>query len=82
MALEKNSLQQIDAASSSQPCNVFGIHPRLPFLKELYDEKDVSFVAGIGVLSKPVTKNNFNRETETRLFSHNSSKLYRFIAYY
>ncbi len=75
MALEKISLQQIDATTSSQPCNVFGIHPQLPFLKKLYDEKDLSFVAGIGVLSKPVTNKNFNRETETRLFSHNSSEL-------
>ena len=74
MGLPNTSLLPIDASSSSQPCNMFGIHPNMPFLKNLYDEKDASFIAGIGVLTTPVTKNDYNDKTRTTLFAHNTSK--------
>jgi len=74
MGLPKTSLLQIDASSSSQPCDKFGIHPSMPFLKKLYDEKDASFIAGIGVLSTPVTKNDYNEKTRTTLFAHNTMR--------
>ncbi len=74
----KNSLHPIDASTSSQPCQTFGIHPKMPYLKQLYDEKDVSFVAGIGVLTKPVTQKTYRRDTRTRLFAHNESEYFRF----
>lgn len=30
--------------AQNQPCTDFGIHPRLPFIKELYDEQKVPWL--------------------------------------
>jgi uncharacterized protein (DUF1501 family)/uncharacterized protein (DUF1800 family) len=72
VALSKDDLLQIDASTSLQPCNRFGIHPSLPIFQELYNSGDAMFLAGIGVLSKPVTKSNYRDDTKTRLFAHNT----------
>ena len=48
IALPKNALLSIDAHDSHQVCDVFGIHPNLPIIKELYDEKEALFFSGIG----------------------------------
>ena len=42
--------------ASGQACSDFGIHPRLPFLKQLYDEGQVSFVNDVGSLVEPLRK--------------------------
>ncbi|CAK9034473.1 unnamed protein product [Durusdinium trenchii] len=41
--------------AQNQPCTDFGIHPRLPFIKELYDEQKVTFVNDVGSLVEPLT---------------------------
>ena len=74
VSLKKDALLPIDASSSDQPCSVFGLHPSLPVLQELYQNGTALFVANIGVLNKPVTKTNYMRETATQLFAHNASK--------
>jgi uncharacterized protein (DUF1501 family) len=71
IALEKDSLHTIDTASSGQICNTFGLHESVPFIKSLYDSKDLSFVANIGVLQQHVTKENWSKVTGTALFAHN-----------
>lgn len=81
LSLPQDFLLQIDASTSSQPCEIFGVHPNMPFLKKLYDEKDASFVAGIGVLSAPVTKIDYKRKTKTTLYAHNASKCVCFCFY-
>ena len=48
VGLEKETLLPIDTRSSDQVCDVFGIHPNLPLVKELYDEKEALFFSGIG----------------------------------
>ena len=50
VALEKDDLHTIDA--SGQPCAKFGLHPKLPKLQSLYQDKDATFFANIGVLNK------------------------------
>lgn len=73
--LNFNQLLPIDAAGSSQPCDTYGIHEDLPIMKELYDNGDVSFIAGIGVLTSIVNKQNYAEKTLTQLFAHDKSKL-------
>jgi uncharacterized protein (DUF1501 family) len=70
-----SELLPINASESAQPCETYGIHHRLPVLKRLYDQGEVSFIGGIGVMTEPVTKSNYNEKTLTELFAHNKSKL-------
>ncbi len=74
VAIRKKDLLMIDASTSNQPCKKFGLHPSLPILKKLYDGGDALFMAGIGVLTKFVTKDNYLSETGTLLFAHNTCK--------
>ena len=59
----------IDA--TKQVCDKFGIHPSLPVVKSLYDDEDLLFFANTGVLSQPVTKENYYELTNMQLFAHN-----------
>ena len=69
----KNTLLQIDATSSSQVCNKFGLHPKLPGIKELYDSKDLTFISNLGILQEPVDKTNWRKKHDrTALFAHNT----------
>lgn len=74
VALSKSDLLQIDASTSSQPCSRFGIHSSLPLIRDLYNAGDALFLAGIGVLSQPVTKSNYLDDTKTALFAHNTMR--------
>lgn len=72
ISIPKNELHQIDATSSSQVCSTFGIHPKLPHLKSLYDEGDLLWIANMGVLQEKVTKADWREKTyKTALFAHN-----------
>ena len=49
IALSKESLLQINA--STQQCQTFGLHENLVAMQALYNDKDLSFFANMGVLS-------------------------------
>ena len=69
VAISKGRLLPIDA--SNQVCSKFGIHPNLPAVRDLYDDGDLLFFANTGVMSQPVTKDNYYSLTKTQLFAHN-----------
>ena len=69
IALDNNTLLQINA-TTPQVCTTFGLHPELPYLKTLYDAGDAIFLANTGVLSRPVTKQDYYL-TEFGLSAHN-----------
>ncbi len=71
ISLDKESLLPINASSSNQVCEYFGIHKELPFVQKLYDQGELAFLAGIGVMSAPVNQKNYDRVTQTDLFAHN-----------
>ena len=50
LAIPKDDLHAIRVPKGTQPCDVMGIHPKLPFLKKLYDEGDAAMVANMGGL--------------------------------
>ena len=58
----------------SQPCSEFAIHDEMTILKELYDDGDLLFVAGMGVIdnAQGMTKSNFQEKTDVQLFAHNT----------
>jgi hypothetical protein len=72
ISIPQDELHQINASGSSQVCSTFGIHPKLPYLKSLYDDGDLLWMANMGVLQEPVTKDNWIDKTDkTALFAHN-----------
>ena len=50
LAIPKDELHQIKVPAGTQPCDVMGIHPSLPYLKQLYDEGDALMIANMGGL--------------------------------
>ena len=50
IAIAKDKLHQIKVPAGTQPCEVMGIHPNMPFLKQLYDEGDALMLANMGAL--------------------------------
>jgi len=65
---------QINTISTTgQGCARFGVHHRLPFVKDLYNRQKAAFVTNIGALVEPLTKQQFTRGGGSRcvgLFSH------------
>ena len=69
VALPRESLLPISA--DNQVCETFGVHPRLPIVRDLYVDGDLLFIANAGVMTQPVTKENYYTNTRTQLFAHN-----------
>ncbi len=59
IALPKESLLEIDATSSDQICESFGLHPRLDAVQRMYNDGDLLFFANTGVLTKETDKANW-----------------------
>ena len=58
----------------SQPCDTFGVHKSLDFVAELYELGDAAFVANIGNLVEPVTRETYedgSAKLPPQLFAHN-----------
>ena len=74
IALNLAEILPIGVQSGRQVCDVFGIHPNLPRVQQLYGQGDALFFANIGPLVEPVTKEEYQRRTKElpeSLFSHN-----------
>ena len=72
LALPDDMILPLDGNATDQPqCSSFGVHHNLPFIKQLYDAGDLAFLANTGVLTQPVTRENFRPKTRSQLFSHN-----------
>merc|ERR1719429_990751 len=74
----------LQISTSGQNCSKFGIHASLPFLKELYDVGEASFITNIGGLVQPTTMETYRGGAQRcfGLFSHNdqTNALRRFSA--
>jgi len=82
-ALDKDRLLQIPVPiparsseeSTPQPCDTFGVHPSMPSLKAMYDSGEAAFLANVGTLIKPLTKEEFNTNKPGTIpesvFAHN-----------
>lgn len=75
VALSPSELNQI--ATEGQTCADFGIHARLPLLKELYDLGEAAFISNVGSLAAPVSKVQWESGAGERcagLFSHSDQQ--------
>jgi hypothetical protein len=72
--MKLSQLLPINATGSSQACDTYGIHHGMSVLKNLYDQGEASFIAGIGVMTEPVTMEDYIDKTVTQLFAHDKSK--------
>eukprot|EP01013_Petalomonas_cantuscygni_P025359 TRINITY_DN472_c1_g1_i4.p1 TRINITY_DN472_c1_g1~~TRINITY_DN472_c1_g1_i4.p1 ORF type:complete len:2117 (+),score=436.19 TRINITY_DN472_c1_g1_i4:276-6626(+) len=75
VAVSPSSMLQINVSPGTQPCATMGIHPSLSVLKQLYDDGDAAFVANVGPLVEPVTKEEYRFQSKrlpASLYSHNS----------
>lgn len=80
LAIPRGNLLNLNAASSNQICDTFGLHPNLTALRDMYQAKDLLFASNVGVLQRTNTnKDNWWLQTDkTELFAHNG-KLRSFI---
>ena len=76
VALPKSQLLQVNVPAGTQPCDKFGLHPDLGYIKGLYDSGDASFIANIGNLIEPITVDEYKRDATKQipigLFAHNT----------
>jgi cullin-associated NEDD8-dissociated protein 1 len=69
IALPRSSLSQVSAPT--QNCAQFGVHHKLPFVKQLYDDGQLAFVSNVGSLVEPTTKQDYEaKEKCSGLYSH------------
>ena len=62
----------------------YGLHSMVPELAQRFDEGSLAFVANVGPLVQPITKEQFPDKSvprPARLFSHNDQQLQRQLAY-
>lgn len=77
VALSKSQLNSIAVATGTQPCSTFGVHKKLQVLKSLYDDGDATFIANVGPLVEPLSKDEYEAKTKLRppqLFAHNTQQ--------
>ena len=78
LALEKSSL--LDITSSGQPYKEFGIHPSMPFTKQLYEAGNLAFIANVGTLIEPIPNRTFYMNNgqlrPSGLFSHSDQQVH------
>ncbi|VEU38256.1 unnamed protein product [Pseudo-nitzschia multistriata] len=56
---------------TEQPCESFAINKDLKYMKQLYDEGDLLFMANTGIVNQNgMTIKNYNTKTRSRLFDH------------
>ena len=75
LALAQNSLLAIN--SQNTPGKIFGLHPGMPELANLFEQGHAAFVANVGTLIHPVTKMEYNAGSVSLplgLFSHSDQQ--------
>jgi len=74
MALNKElgQINPINATKTDQPCKSMGLHSRFSALRDLYDDGDALFLANVGIMNEPISKDNWQEKTPTQLFAHSA----------
>jgi len=73
-ALDTSELLDIVDTSNTQPCTNFGIHGKLQVVKDAYDRGEAAWIANMGSLLQPTTKQQFKDKSvplPPSLFAHN-----------
>ena len=59
VALDHSQMIQVEAQAGSQPCDTMGVHYKLPTVASLYKDGQLAFVANIGNLIEPTTRETY-----------------------
>merc|ERR1712000_609900 len=75
-AVPQGDLLPINVPGGTQPCDGFGVHPAFPTIHSLYEQNEALFLANIGALVEPITKEEYFakplvKELPPSLFAHN-----------
>ena len=68
-----------DSSAPPQPCRQFATHPQFPAAQQLYNDGDALWVANAGLLTEPLTKQEYHAKLKPRpsqLFAHNTQQKY------
>ncbi|KAL3921691.1 MAG: hypothetical protein SGPRY_004816 [Prymnesium sp.] len=74
-ALGRGDVLPIVDDSGRHTCNQFGVHASMPLLKAAYDAGEASFIANIGSLVEPTSRDEYYSRSTTlppSLFAHNA----------
>ena len=74
VAIGREGMVDISSPPGSQPCDTFGVHKSLDFVAELYEQGEAAFVANIGNLVEPVTRESYedgSAKLPRQPFAHN-----------
>ena len=77
VALNDNQLLEIDVPAGTQPCDKFGIHYKMPTLRQLYVDNEAAIIANAGCLMRPTTKEEYLEGSSInppQLFAHNTQQ--------
>ena len=77
VALQPNKLLPIDVPAGTQPCNRFGLHYKMTNMKQMYEGGEVAFIANMGSLIEPLTKEEYRAKTKRiprQLFGHANAR--------
>lgn len=58
-AVPRSQMIQVQAQAGSQPCDTMGVHYKLPAIASLYEQGQAAFVASIGNLIEPTTRETY-----------------------
>ena len=64
-------------AHNMQPCTGYGVNPALENIKKLYDDGDAAFVANVGTMVEPLTREEYEKKKKrypASLFGHNTQQ--------
>jgi hypothetical protein len=70
-AVPLSRLTSIYAHGSNQTCLEYGVNMDFDLLAELYNNKELLFLANTGVLSKPVDRADWLEQSSFQPFAHN-----------
>ncbi len=76
IALDQGDL--LPVSSEGQSYSEFGIHPSMPEIRDMYNTGHLGFVANVGTLVRPTTKEDYNNKQflPRGLFSHSDQQVH------
>tara|TARA_B100001093_G_scaffold464451_1_gene481364 strand:- start:1150 stop:2589 length:1440 start_codon:yes stop_codon:yes gene_type:complete len=78
LAFDLNTLEDMAISTEGQSYSEFGVHPNLPYLRNLYNQGDLAFVSNVGSLIRPTTLNDYDNDLSIPkgLFSHSDHQIH------
>ena len=78
LAYDLQTLESMGITTEGQNYPEFGVHPQLPYLRNLYNQGDLAFVSNVGSLIRPTTLSDYENSLSIPqgLFSHSDHQIH------